>query len=177
MLATWRLSARLRWRAGLFLTTWRVVWMTFPMTGISSSHAEIWVIGVFTVDSNGSFRGCLKNCLRNLGVCGQVQIGTETELKQFQLWLHHVKIWEKQFLATITVSGLRKKDELFSILSASNQSSSLLAAVIALCLSSSALLKAMSMIKNYIFQWFLYSTQYIIAKCCRLHLCKQPTKC
>jgi len=45
-----------------------------------------------------------------------------------------------------------KKDELFAVALASNQSSSSLAAVIALCLSSSALLKVISMIKNDIFQ-------------------------
>jgi hypothetical protein len=42
-------------------------------------------LGLFTVDSNGSLRGRLKNRLRNLGVCGGVRIGTETEFKRFQL--------------------------------------------------------------------------------------------
>jgi hypothetical protein len=42
-------------------------------------------IGVFTVDSNGRLRDCLKNSLRKLFFVGRVRTGAEGEFKRFQL--------------------------------------------------------------------------------------------
>jgi hypothetical protein len=57
----------------------------FTSFHVAAACSPTRAIGLFTVDSNGSLRGRLKNRLRNLGVCGGVRIGTETEFKRFQL--------------------------------------------------------------------------------------------